>query len=340
MPTWTPGFTTDREREKMVDATDVAVESVERKRRSRFADFLSRLVREKPLGTVGGVIVLALLFSGIFADLLAPYDMAAINLKDRLAPPSGTHWLGADQLGRDVLSRIIFGARVSVIIGLSATTLNLAVATVIGTITGFFGGKVDLVVQRFVDAWMAFPGLLILISVMSLVGQGMAQIILVLGISGGIGGSRVSRSAVMAIKENMYMTAAKAVGSPTSRTIIRHVMPNIMAPLIIIFTTSIGGVILAEASLSFLGFGLPPDVPSWGGMLSGEGRKFMEDAPWLALWPGLALSIVVYGANMFGDALRDLLDPRLRGGVGRYGGVKSRKLAKARRRTQDTETKG
>lgn len=324
----------------MVDASDVAVETVERKRRSRLADFFLRLVREKPLGTVGGIIVLVLLFAGIFGDLLAPYDYEALNLRDRLAPPSGAHWLGADQLGRDVLSRIIAGARISVIIGLAATSLNLVVATTIGTITGFFGGKVDLIAQRFVDAWMAFPGLLVLISVMSIVGPGMIQIILVLGISGGIGGSRVSRSAVMAIKENMYMTAAQAVGTPTGRTILRHIMPNIMAPLIIIFTTSIGGVILAEASLSFLGFGLPPDIPSWGGMLSGEGRKYMEDAPWLALWPGFALSIVVYGANMFGDALRDLLDPRLRGGVGRYGGAKSRKLEKMRRRMEDTATKG
>ena len=286
----------------------------EPKRRSRLAEFFGRLVREKPLGTFGGIIVLLLLFSGIFADVLAPYPMKEPHMFDRLTGPSGKYLLGTDQLGRDMLSRIIYGARVSVIIGLSATSVNMVVALLIGTTTGFFGGKLDIVVQRFVDAWMAFPGLLILITVMSLVGQGQLQTILVLGISGGIGGSRISRSAVIGIKENVYFQAAQAIGSPPLRTILRHVLPNIMAPMIVIFTVTIGGVIMAEASLSFLGFGLPPDVASWGGMLSGEGRKYMEQAPWLALWPGLSLTLVVYGINMFGDALRDLLDPRLRGG--------------------------
>ena len=300
----------------MVDGTDVTVELEEQKRRSRRIDFLSRLVREKPLGTFGGIIVLLLLFCGIFADVLAPYPMKEPHMYDRLTGPSWKYLLGTDQLGRDMLSRIIYGARVSVIIGLSATSVNMVVALLIGTTTGFFGGKLDIVVQRFVDAWMAFPGLLILITVMSLVGQGQLQTILVLGISGGIGGSRISRSAVIGIKENVYFQAAQAIGSPPLRTILRHVLPNIMAPMIVIFTVTIGGVIMAEASLSFLGFGLPPDVASWGGMLSREGRQHMETAPWLALWPGLALTLVVYGINMFGDALRDLLDPRLRGGEG------------------------
>ena len=258
--------------------------------------------------------MLLLLFCGIFADVLAPYPMKEPHMYDRLTGPSWKYLLGTDQLGRDMLSRIIYGARVSVIIGLSATSVNMVVALLIGTTTGFFVGKLDVVVQRFVDAWMAFPGLLILITVMSLVGQGQLQTILVLGISGGIGGSRISRSAVIGIKENDYFLAARAIGSPPLRTILRHVLPNIMAPMIVIFTVTIGGVIMAEASLSFLGFGLPPDVASWGGMLSREGRQFMEVAPWLALWPGLALTLVVYGINMFGDALRDLLDPRLRGG--------------------------
>ena len=172
----------------------------------------------------------------------------------------------------------------------------------------------DLVVQRFVDAWMAFPGLLILLTIMSIVGRGVPQMILVLGISGGIGGSRVLRGAVIGIKENDYFLAARAIGSPTNATLMRHVLPNIMPVMIIIFSISVGGVILAEASLGFLGFGLPPEVPSWGSMLSREGRRYMEIAPSLALWPGLCLTIVVYCFNMFGDALRDLLDPRLRGG--------------------------
>ena len=207
------------------------------------------------------------------------------------------------------------------LVGLAATLLNVVVATLIGGISGFLGGKLDLAVQRFVDAWMAFPGLLLLLTIMSIVGQGLFQLILVLGISGGIVGSRVVRGAVIGVKENDFFLAARAVGTPTSRILIRHVLPNIMAPIIIIFSINIGGVIIAEASLSFLGFGLPPDIPSWGSMLSGEGRKYMEQAPWLALWPGLCLTIVVYALNMFGDAMRDLLDPRLRVGQGSYGAV-------------------
>lgn len=320
---------------KMSDAEDTSLlEAAALKRRGRLVDFFIRLVREKPLGAVGGAIVLILLICGIFADVLAPYSYSQMDLMNRLSDPSAKHLLGTDQLGRDTLSRIIYGARISVIIGLSATTISVLGATILGSLCGFFGGKFDMIVQRFVDAWMAFPGLLILITVMSLVGQGVLQIILVLGISGWFGGSRVSRSAVIAIRGNTYMTAAQSIGSSTTRTLIRHVMPNIMAPIIIIFTTGVGGVIMAEASLSFLGFGLPASVPSWGGMLSGEGRKFMELAPLLAIWPGLALSIVIYGTNMFGDGLRDLLDPRLRGGVGGMGG-RGRELAqKALRKRQ------
>ena len=309
----------------MTEVTNRATPLVEQKRRSRLVEFIRRLVREQPLGTVGGIIVLLLLFCGIFTDMLAPYGMNEIHLLDRYAPPSWQYSLGADQLGRDILSRIIHGARISVIIGLSATSINLVVALLIGATTGFFGGKFDMVVQRFVDAWMAFPGLLILITVMSLVGQGQLQIILVLGIVGGISGSRIARSAVIGIKENVYFLAARAVGVPTRQILFRHVLPNIMAPMIVIFTVTIGDVIIAEASLSFLGLGLPPDVASWGGMLSWEGRRYMESVLALALWPGFSLFIVVWGTNMFGDALRDLLDPSLRGGVGRFGAVKTKK---------------
>ena len=228
-------------------------------------------------------------------------------------------------MGRDLLSRLIVGGHLSLVVGLSATMLIVVVAVLIGGISGFIGGKPDLVVQRFVDAWMAFPGLLLLLTIMSIAGQDLLQIILVLGIAGGIGSSRVARGAVIGIKENDYFLVARAVGTPTSQILVRHVLPNIMAPILIIFSINIGGVIIAEASLSFLGFGLPLKVPSWGGMLSREGREFMEMAPRLALWPGLCLTIVVYSLNMFGDAMRDLLDPRLRGGQGSYGATRKRK---------------
>ena len=291
----------------------------EPKRRSRFVDFFRRLLKEKPLGAFCGMIVLLLIFVAIFADVLTPYPYDEAHIRDIMKGPSAQYLLGTDKLGRDFLSRIIFGARVSLLVGLATTALSVVISTLIGGTSGFLGGKLDLAVQRFVDAWIAFPGLLLLLTIMSIVGKGLPQIIVVLGVAGGIGGSRVIRSAVIAIKENDYFLAARAVGTPTSQILNHHVLPNIMAPVIIIFSINIGGVIMSLASLGFLGYGLPPSIPDWGGMLSREGRKYMEQAPWLALWPGLFLTIVVYSFNMFGDALRDLLDPRLRGGEGSYG---------------------
>ena len=298
----------------MSDATGIPLPVIEPKRRSRLADFFIRLVREKPLGTISGIIILILILVSIFADVLAPYPYDEQHLVDRLQAPSARYLLGTDQLGRDYLSRIIQGARLSLFVGLSATAVNVVVALLIGGTSGFLGGKLDLIMQRFVDAWMAFPGLLILLTIMSIVGRGTPQIIMVLGIAGGIGGSRVVRGAVIGVKENVYFQAAEAIGSTKWRTLIRHVLPNIMPIIIVIFSISIGGNILSVASLSFLGYGLPPGRPDWGGLLSMEGRQYMEMAPWLALFPGLALTITVYCLNMFGDAMRDLLDPRLRGG--------------------------
>ena len=282
-------------------------------------DFFRRLIKEKPLSIIAGVVILLLMLVAIFADVLAPFPHDEVNIVDRMQAPSGRYLLGTDQLGRDLLSRLIFGAQISLTVGLAATAVNVVVAVLIGGPSGFFGGRLDLAAQRFVDAWMAFPGLLLLLTIMSLVGRGVPQIIVVLGVTGGIGGSRVIRGAVIGVKENVYFQAAEAIGSTKWRILIRHVLPNIAAPVIIIFTINVGAVIISEAALSFLGFGLPISVPSWGGMLSREGREFMEVAPRLALWPGLCLTIVVYCLNMFGDAVRDLLDPRLRGGVGRLG---------------------
>ena len=236
----------------------------------RLADFLLRLLKEKPLGIACGMIVLLLIFVAIFADALAPYPFYEMHLRDRFQGPSAQYLLGTDHIGRDLLSRLTYGARLSLIVGLAATTLNVVVAVLIGGTSGFLGGKVDLAAQRFVDAWMAFPGLLLLLTIMSIVGTGLFQIIVVLGITGGISGSRVPRGAVIGIKENDYFLAAQAVGSPTLKTLMRHVLPNIVAPLIIIFSVNIGGNILSAAALSFLGFGLPAQVSSRGGMLSRE----------------------------------------------------------------------
>ena len=303
----------------MSDAKGIPPAVSEPKRRSGAAYFFVRLAKEKPLGAASGIIVLILILVAIFADILAPYPYDEIHLEDILQGSSAQYLLGTDYVGRDFLSRILYGARLSLTVGLAATALNVVVAVLVGGTSGFLGGKLDLAVQRFVDAWMAFPGLLLLLTIMSIAGRGLLQIILVLGIAGGIGGSRVLRGAVIDIRENDYFQAAESIGSSKWRTLIRHVLPNIAAPIIIIFSINIGGVIISEASLSFLGFGLPAKIPSWGGMLSREGRVYMEQAPWLALWPGLCLTITVYSLNMLGDAVRDLLDPRLRGGGGRLG---------------------
>lgn len=314
MPSWTLESATGSPAEKLSQHRDMTLLEAGTKRHHALADFVVRLGRDKPLGAIGGTIVLVLLFCGIFADVVAPYEMDEMEILDRFAGASSKHLLGADQAGRDILSRLIYGARVSLIVGLGATTVTVAIATTIGVPSGYFGGKFDIILQRFVDAWISLPFLLILLTIMSIMGRGMLQIILVIGVLSGIGWSRVVRSAVIGIKENDYFLAAKAIGSTDATTMRRHIIPNIMAPIIVIYSITVGSSILAEAGLSFLGFGLPFEVPSWGGMLSGEGRRYIDMKPTLALWPGVCLTVVVYSVNMFGDAIRDLLDPRLRGG--------------------------
>lgn len=275
--------------------------------------FTRRLAREKPLGAVGGAICLMFLFCGLFADLLAPYGVNQIDMSSRLAPPSWAHPFGTDNLGRDMLSRCLYGAQISVVIGLVGALLATLVSVAIGLVTGYLGGKVDMVMQRFVDAWMSFPDLVILIVVVAVLGPGTWQIIATLGLLLGIGGSRIVRSAVVSVRENMYVHSARSMGAGTPRILWRHILPNVMPPILVLLTTRVGTVILAESGLSFLGLGVPPPAPTWGGMLSGAGRTFMFQGPWLALAPGLCLTLLVYSVNVFGDALRDLFDPRMRG---------------------------
>jgi len=275
--------------------------------------FWARLWRDKPLGAVGGVVLLAFVLVGVFADFIAPFDFNEIAPLDRMQAPSLAHWFGTDNLGRDVLSRCIYGAQLSVIIGCSAAALATLISAVIGIVSGYFGGKIDLGMQRLVDAWMSFPDLIVLIVVVSVLGPGMPQIIFTLGLLLGIGGSRIVRSAVVSVREHMYVHAAQSTGASWPRILWKHVLPNVMPPIIVLFTTRVGSVILAESGLSFLGLGVPPPAPTWGSMLSGSGRTYMFQGPWLALAPGLCLTAVVYATNVFGDALRDLLDPRMRG---------------------------
>ena len=281
--------------------------------RGPVATFFIRLFRDKPLGAAGLVIVVIFLLCGLFADVLAPYGVNQISPVNRLKPPSVRFWLGTDHLGRDMLSRILYGAQLSVIIGFAAATQATFISIFLGIVTGYLGGKVDLVVQRLVDAWMSFPELIILIVVVSVLGPGMPQVIFVLGLTFGIAGSRIVRGAVVSVRENMYIHAAQSMGAGTTRILLQHILPNILPPVIVLFTTRVGAVILVESGLSFLGFGVPPPAPTWGGMLSGAGRTYMYMAPWLALAPGICITIVVYAINVLGDAMRDLLDPRMRG---------------------------
>jgi len=287
--------------------------SVRPRRGSAFFKFTGRLFREKPLGAAGAVIFIVFLLCGLFADILAPYGYNQISPINRLKPPSWQFLFGTDNLGRDVFSRCLYGAQLSVIIGFCAAGLATLVSIVVGVVSGYVGGKFDMIVQRMVDAWMSFPDLIVLIVVVSVVGPGLLPIIVVLGLLLGVGGSRIIRGATISVRENMYVNASQSMGASTPRILLRHILPNVMAPVIILFTTRVGFVILAESGLSFLGLGVPPPAPTWGGMLSGSGRTYMLQGPWLALAPGLCLTVVVYATNVFGDALRDLLDPRMRG---------------------------
>ena len=297
----------------MTSVAETPMAAAPRRKRSPVLHFIGRLFREKPLGAAGAVVFVLFLLCGIFADVLAPYGMNQIAPLNRLKPPSWAFPFGTDNLGRDMLSRCLYGAQLSVIIGFCAAGIATVISVFLGIVSGYLGGKFDLVLQRFVDAWMSFPDLIILIVVVSVVGPGMPQIIVTLGLLLGIAGSRIIRGAVVSVRENMYVHAAQSTGASTFRILWRHILPNVMAPVIVLFTTRVGTVILAESGLSFLGLGVPPPAPTWGGLLSGSGRTFMLQGPWLALAPGLCLTVVVYATNMFGDALRDLLDPRMRG---------------------------
>jgi peptide/nickel transport system permease protein len=278
-----------------------------------YLDVWARMLRRKPLGTVGGVIVLAMLVGAVLADVLTPYGFAETNLRERFVAGSATHWLGTDQLGRDLATRILYGARISLYVGFGAVALGSLLATGLGIFSAYRGGWIDLLLQRAVDAWMAFPGLLILMSIMSLLGPSVLNITLVLGIAFGIQNSRIVRGVALSIRENTYVEGALAMGAGHTRVTLVHILPNVLPTIIVVATTGLSTVILTEASLSFLGLGVPPPYPTWGGMLSLAGLDHMYRAPWLAVWPATALSLAVFGFNMLGDALRDLLDPRLKG---------------------------
>ncbi len=275
---------------------------------------LWRFCRSKPLGAVGLIILALMLFMALFAPLLEPYSYTQTHVLLQLQGSSAAHWLGTDNLGRDLLSRIIQGARVELLVGFGSVVIATGAATVIGVVSGYFGGGVDLVLQRLIDVWMAFPGLILLITLIAMFQPGQWQVTIAIGVLLAAGSSRVVRGAALEVRGRTYVEAARALGAGDGRVLWRHVLPNIFAPVMVIATTQLGLAILLEATLSFLGYGVPPPEPSWGALLGPEARKDMLKAPYLSIWPGVAIFLAVYSFNVLGDALRDVLDPRLRGG--------------------------
>ncbi len=279
---------------------------------------VARFARRKPLGALGGLIVLALLVMALLAPVISPYDPRQIireanNRVPVYVAPGSDYLLGTDHVGRDVLSRIIHGARISLYVGVGAVLIGVTGWFVVGMVSAYAGGAVDLIVQRIVDAMMAVPGLIIVLAIMAVLGSSLNNVIIAIVIGMLAPVVRTVRSQVLSVKEMEYVVAARAIGAPAARIIVRHLMPNCLAIYLILATYYLGFAIIIEASLSFLGVGVPPDVPSWGGMLTAAAQGHVTKAPWAGIFPGLAIFIAVLGFNLLGDALRDVLEPRLRG---------------------------
>lgn len=276
-------------------------------------DQTARFARRKPLAAFGGAVLLVVIVLAISADVIVPFDPMAHNSSEALKGPSLRHLAGTDQFGRDTFSRVVVGARTSLYVGVGVTVLALVPAIMLGVASAFLGGWVDYVLQRVVDTVQSIPYLIMLIAMMTVLGPSLLNVIIALAFRRAITESRVMRGATMSIMNQTYVEAARSIGASTSRIMVRHLVPNIMPSVIVLASIGFGGVILAEASLSFLGYGVPPPTPSWGGMVAADGRAYMYAAPWMLIAPTTALALVVFGVNMFGDGLRDVLDPRLRG---------------------------
>jgi peptide/nickel transport system permease protein len=269
-------------------------------------------LRRKPLGAVSAGIILLLILTAIFASVLAPYDPLETRPDIRLQPPGREHLFGTDDIGRDVLSRIIYGSRISLWVGLLAVGIGTMAGMVVGLVCGYWEGRIDLVLQRVMDAVQAIPGLILALAIVSVLTPNTTNAMLAIALVIIPGNSRIVRGAVLSAKQNRYVEAAEALGCRHLHILVRHILPNVTAPILIIASIWLGNAILIEATLSFLGVGTQPPTPSWGLMLSSTGRAFMEQAPWLAIFPGLAISLAVLAFNLFGDTLRDAWDPKLR----------------------------
>jgi peptide/nickel transport system permease protein len=295
-------------------ATPPTVEQLTREpsARTRWLAVVLDFARKRPLGAVGAGLVLLTAFLALTANFVSPYDPVANDYAAMLAAPSHAHWLGTDSFGRDVLSRIIFGSRTAMTVGLGASLIGATLGTLVGLTSAYFGGRIDLIVQRVMDMFFAFPVIVLALAVVAILGTGPENVILAIATPMVPRCARVVRSAALGVREMPYIDAARASGYGHSRIILRHMLPNVMAPILIMTTAFLGEAILLEASLSFLGLGVQEPTAAWGLMLRGAASEFAESAPWMAIFPGVAISLAVFGFNLFGDSLRDALDPRLR----------------------------
>ena len=283
--------------------------------RRRFVRFWRDFVIHRPLGAFGLFLVIVMILMAVFADRIAPYDPTALSFKDLLVPPSGSHLLGTDNFGRDVFSRLVFGSRTALLVGFTASIVGCTLGMVLGIIGAYVGGKTDQIIQRLMDVLISFPLIVIAIAVVAALGTGedkVANVIAAITVPIIPRVSRVVRSSALSVVQMPYIEATRSVGTRPLRIMFRHIAPNVFAPYLIMMTAFLGQAILLEASLSFLGLGVFEPTPSWGLMLRGAGMQFLERAPWLAIAPGIAISLAVFGFNLFGDSLRDALDPRLR----------------------------
>ena len=297
----------------MVQETTLAAAShMSTGRLHRWSDVALRFARRRPLGAAGAVIIFIMVGAAALADIISPYEPLATDYGAMLQAPSAAHWLGTDSFGRDVLSRIIYGSRTALFVGFCSSFFGATLGTVIGVTSAYFGGKTDLLVQRFMDLLLSFPLIVLALVVVAVLGTGTINVILAIMVPMIPRSALVSRSSALSLRETPFIDAARALGFGHGRIIFRHMLPNVMAPYLIMLTAFLGQAILLEASLSFLGLGVAEPVPAWGLMLSGAAVEFAERAPWMGIFPGIAISLSVFAFNLFGDSLRDALDPKLR----------------------------
>jgi peptide/nickel transport system permease protein len=273
-----------------------------------------RFIRTKPLGAAGALIILGMMSVAASAELLAPYDAYRADYAQQFARPSKEHWFGTDEFGRDLMSRIMYGARIALFVGFTASFAGCTIGGLLGVTSAYLGGKVDLFLERLMDILLAFPQLILALAIASIMGPAVQNVVIAISIPIIPRAARVVRATALSVKENVYVEAVGALGAPRWRIVLRHIVPNVVAPYIILLTAQLGGAILAEAALSYLGLGAAEPTPSWGLMLSGSALSYAEKAPWIPIFPGIAISLGVFGFNLFGDSLRDALDPKLRKG--------------------------